>query len=417
MAAMPARPGRPDVLRSMNDNAALNLLISSGPLTRAQIGRATGLSGPTVSQVISRLLMTGVIGEAGLVASRRGPEAVSYRVRTEAKLGVALQMLPGSAIACVVDASGQAQPVADVRLPRDRTAASDVAAAVEAACRASKLPSAGIVAVSIGVPGAVSPDSDHLNFVGPLPGWPRREVRSQVEAGLHLKVLMDNDANLAAIAEHEARQDEEDFALLWQGEGLRVASVVDGLVQRGASGGAGEIGYLALPGLAGTGAKPVTLQDQAGSPAVIRIVRSFVKSVRTYEVALVALKSSPQRAAILAELASNTAQALIPALAVLDPARVVLGGPTGAAGGAEYARLVQTYLQRSTRWRVPVTQTVVPDNPVLRGATLTLAAYLTELLLASATNNRPGVGAEHQGPVASDEARKGENNDRFIIAA
>jgi len=51
MAAMPARPGRPDVLRSMNDNAALNLLISSGPLTRAQIGRATGLSGDWIGIV------------------------------------------------------------------------------------------------------------------------------------------------------------------------------------------------------------------------------------------------------------------------------------------------------------------------------------------------------------------------------
>jgi len=195
-------------------------------------------------------------------------------------------------------------------------------------------------------------------------------------------VLMDNDANLAAIAEHQTRADEDDFALLWQGEGLRVASVVDGQVQRGASGGAGEIGYLAYPGEP-SNTKPATMQDAAGSSAVTRLVHGHVSSVRSYEAALEALRTSPQRAAILAELAPRTAETLIPALAVLDPARIVLSGPTGAAGGAEYARLVQTHLQRSTRWHVPVLATAVPDNPVLRGATSTLAAYLTQLLLAS----------------------------------
>jgi len=404
MAAMPAVPGRPDVLRSMNDHAALSLLIADGPLTRAQIGRSTGLSGPTVSQVIGRLLATGSIAEAGHVTSRRGPEAVSYRVRTEARRGVALQMLPGSVTACVVDASENTGPVVEARLARDRSAGGDIAAGVGAACEAADQSRDGIVAVCVGVPGAVSPDSGHLNFVGPLPGWPRRDVRAQVEAQLNLTVLMDNDANLAAIAELKTREDGDDFALLWQGEGLRVASVVAGQVQRGASGGAGEIGYLAFAGADPDAAKPSTMQDAAGSTAVTRLVHGHVKSVRTYEAALDALRTSPQRAAILAELAPRTAETIVPAVAVLDPARVVLSGPTGAAGGAEYARLVQAHLQRSTRWRVPVIATAVPDNPVLRGATSTLAAYLTELLLASV--GRPGVGAATSRSRPKDETMR-----------
>ncbi|HWU11802.1 MAG TPA: sugar kinase, partial [Streptomyces sp.] len=48
-------PGTPRVLRAMNDRAALDLLVSQGPLTRTRIGELTGLSKPTASQLLARL--------------------------------------------------------------------------------------------------------------------------------------------------------------------------------------------------------------------------------------------------------------------------------------------------------------------------------------------------------------------------
>ena len=377
----------------MNDRTALGLLIANGPMTRSQLRLATNLSGPTTSEMVRRLSAAGLVDEAGHVPASSGPDAVAYRAHTQTSRGVALQMLPKSALACVVDASTGESPAAEVPLTQTRSATTDVAAAIAAACAIADQDSKDIVAVSVGIPGAVSPGNSHLNFVGPLPGWTRRDVRAELEQQLALAVLIDNDANLAAIAELDTRKDKTDFVLLWEGEGLRVACVMDGHVQQGATGGAGEIGYLPSPSAAQTSGKQVTLQDRAGSSAVLRVVRSHINSVRTYDAALDALAHSSLRSAPLEELAERTVEIVVPVLAVLDPPCVILSGPTGTAGGLEFARLVQAHLQRSTRWRVPILPSAVTNDPVLHGAALTLAAYLTERMLGLvdqlATRPRP----------------------------
>ena len=60
----------------------------------------------------------------------------------------------------------------------------------------------------------------------------------------------ENDVNLAAIAEREVGRamGVDDFVLLWADEGVGAAVVIDGRLHRGATGGAGEVGFLPLPG-------------------------------------------------------------------------------------------------------------------------------------------------------------------------
>ena len=103
--------------------------------------------------------------------------------------------------------------------------------------------------VIVGLQGAVDPRTDDLAFTGYLPGWPRKSVRAQLEDGLGIPVLVDNDVNLAAVAERTmgAGRGADDFALLWMGDGLGVAVDLDGRLHRGTAGGAGEIGYLPVP--------------------------------------------------------------------------------------------------------------------------------------------------------------------------
>ncbi|HYU84127.1 MAG TPA: helix-turn-helix domain-containing protein, partial [Kribbellaceae bacterium] len=77
---MAGRPGTPQLLRELNDRAALDLLISSGPLTRAQIGACTGLSKVTASQLLTRLEDRGLVAVVGEQPSGRGPSAALYGV-------------------------------------------------------------------------------------------------------------------------------------------------------------------------------------------------------------------------------------------------------------------------------------------------------------------------------------------------
>ena len=77
---MERRPGTPSLLRELNDRAALELLLTGGPLTRAQLGAQTGLSKVTASQLLSRLEERGLVSVAGELAGGRGPNAALYAV-------------------------------------------------------------------------------------------------------------------------------------------------------------------------------------------------------------------------------------------------------------------------------------------------------------------------------------------------
>ncbi|MET0787621.1 MAG: ROK family transcriptional regulator [Cellulomonas sp.] len=387
MSGTPSQPGTPGLLRAMNDKAALALLLEHGPLTRAQIGELTGLSKPTASQVVTRLEQLDLIDVVGSVPAARGPSAVTYAVRTDRAHAVAVDVRPHRVLSTLVDAAGTEFPVAEVPLARsaaERSAVGDISAAIQAACEAAGTTPDTVVTVIVGLQGAVDPRTDDLAFVGLIPGWPRKAVRAQLEDGLGVSVRIDNDVNLAAVAERVegAGRDVDGFALLWMGDGLGLAVDLGGSLHRGASGGAGEIGYLPVPRAAAElvpSAKD--LQDLIGGIAIKNLARAHGVRGRSFDAVLTDLATHPARPAVLSELATRVAVGVVPVLAVLDPPVVVLGGPTGVAGGRTLAEYVRGHIRRTTRWSPHISVSTVADHPVLRGARSVVGADLRSRLL------------------------------------
>lgn len=383
----PTAPGTPAWLRTRNDREALALLLEHGELTRLQLGELTGLSKPTASQMVHRLAAAGVIKETGEVSAGRGPNAVSYGVQLDVALGVAVDIEERLLTATVVDVSGAEREVVELELPARgarRSATGDVRAAIDAACAAAGADVDSVTAVCIGVQGAVDPRTDALRFTDTLPGWQRRNVRAGLEHELGLSVTIENDVNLAAVAERTrgAAAGAGGFGLLWLGKGLGFALDLAGVVQPGTSGGAGEIGYLPVPREAAS-LDPAArdLQDLIGGGPLVRLARRFGAAGRGYSATIDRLTTSTEaRAEVVAELAPRVALGIIPVLALLDPEQIVLGGPTGAMGGAELATAVAAHVRRTTGWNPRVVPTGIPRHAVLFGACERLAGALQDQL-------------------------------------
>lgn len=107
--------------------------------------------------------------------------------------------------------------------------------------------------VGIGAPGLIDPATGELRDSGGLPEWHRRLVLALQERLPQTRIHVENETNLAALAEQRdgAAQDRDTFVLLWLGHGTGAAVVLDGTLRRGASGGTGEIGFLPVPGTVG----------------------------------------------------------------------------------------------------------------------------------------------------------------------
>ncbi|GAA2558645.1 hypothetical protein GCM10010423_70700 [Streptomyces levis] len=258
-------PASPSTARAINDRLALRLLQQEGPLTAGQLKQLTGLSRPTVADLVDRLTAAGliaVVGEAG--EQRRGPNAKVYGIVADRAHLAALDVRTEGVAVAVADLVGRVLAEASVPIGGDTGTGPAVDQAVALVERVAKEAGADrLHTVCIGAPGLIDPASGELRDSSGLPEWHRRLVAALQERLPEARVSVENETNLAAVAEQRdgAARDRDTFVLLWLGHGTGAAVVLDGALRRGSSGGTGEIGFLPVPG---TGALPTATDCEGG---------------------------------------------------------------------------------------------------------------------------------------------------------
>ena len=249
----------------------------------------------------------------------------------------------------------------------------------------------------IGTPGVLDPRTGDLRLAVNLPAW-HEGVHDALRADLGRPVTIENDVNLAAMAERAAgaAQGTDDFVLVWIGVGLGLATMLGGRLHRGVGGAAGEIGYLPVPGVPlpqdithpATGA----FQSLVGAQAVLPLAAGFgfeavtaAGAVRAAVEAVGSPAATLRRSGeeFLAELASRVATGVAAICVVLDPGLVVLGGEVGLAGGMTLAGRVAAEVSRISPAKPEVVPTGISGGPVLRGAILAAVDQARAELLAS----------------------------------
>jgi predicted NBD/HSP70 family sugar kinase len=384
----------------LNDRAALDLLLGGEMLTRAQISEYTGVSKVTVSQMLARLEERGLVAIAGEQAGGRGPNAALYSVVPSSAYVAGLYVDFDLVSAAVADVTGRR--VAEVSGNPNGTddPVELVRGTIEQACASAGIEVTRLSALVIGSPGVVDPRTGDPRLAVNLPAWHEGALDALTDAW-HKPVVIENDVNLAAMAERAdgAAAGADDFVLVWLGVGLGLATILDGRLHRGTAGAAGEIGYLPVHGapLHTDLRHPASggFQSLAGGSVVRELAagHGFIaptpaEAVRAAVSAAVSAAghgdgSTDRAEAFLGELAHRVAVGVASVCVVLDPGLVVLGGEVGRAGGTALADRVAAAVASIWPSRPRVVPTGVPGEPVLRGAMLAAVARARSALLAS----------------------------------
>ncbi|MEU8987886.1 ROK family transcriptional regulator [Streptomyces sp. NPDC048558] len=384
-------PASPSTARAINDRLALRLLQQDGPLTAGQLKQLTGLSRPTVADLVERLTDAGliaVVGEAG--EQRRGPNAKLYGIVADRAHLAALDVRTEGVSVVVSDLVGAVLAEASVPIGGDMGTGPAVEQAVALVERVAKEAGADrLHTVGIGAPGLIDPATGELRDSTGLPEWHRRLVAALQERLPEARVHVENETNLAALAEQRdgVARDRDTFVLLWLGHGTGAAVVLDGALRRGASGGTGEIGFLPVPGTSG----PPSAVDceggfhsLAGSAAIVELAGAHgvsVEGASVHEpaaagvvreaVAPAAGHAAGDADRFLDALADRLALGVACVVAILDPGCVVLGGEVGQAGGEALAGRVEERVRRMSPLATVVRPSGLGGGAVLRGALLT----------------------------------------------
>jgi predicted NBD/HSP70 family sugar kinase len=359
-------------VRAINDRTALELLLDHGELTRTQLAALTGLSKPTATQLLQRLAEAGLVVARGTTSGAPGPNAKLYTLNERAAFVAAVDVDEHRVTAAVADVTGRT--LGEVSEEVDYTTAEDPVPSVRRvlanACQKGRLRIRDLDQVVLGVPAAYHATADRLTFADHIPGWADPRTLTRLRSSLRRDLVVENDVKLAAVWErrHGVARDVPSFALLWAGTGLGLATDFGGTIYTGATGGAGEIGYirLGLPTSNGTELPPA-LDDLLGLTAVAALAEQHGLSGEPGSAVATARQDLVRGMPFLSELARRLACGLGPIVAVLDPPLVVLAGPTCVPGGEVLVQLVSEELRAISPFNTRLAVSEVDGSPVLQG--------------------------------------------------
>jgi predicted NBD/HSP70 family sugar kinase len=387
---MTANPGRPGLLRTLNDRAALELLASSGALTRAQVSETTGLSKVTASHVLSRLEERGLVVKVGVREGGPGPSAALYGLNPSCGQVIAIEVYPDTTTAVLADITGRVLAETTVWTDVAVDPAEAIHAIAEQLTRAAQISMAQVQVCVIALPAVVEPDTSHIHFCYEMPAW-GGDVIEVIRRKLGLPVRIDNDVNLAAIAERAlgVARDARNFVLVWIGRGPGSAVMVGDQLLRGVAGAAGELGAMPVPGsTVGNGdfdrsryEVAAAFQALVGSQAVQELAETHQIAAENAARSVAAAVGSAAGTGFLDELARRIALGVASICTVLDPELVVLGSDVGSAGGSELAGRVQRTVAGMCLARPRVEASTIVDRPVVRGALLVAVEQARERVL------------------------------------
>jgi predicted NBD/HSP70 family sugar kinase len=239
-----------DELRRHNLATVLEHIHLSGPTSRSDLVAGTGLNRSTIADLIGELGALGLVEEGpGLTASGPGRPSPMVRTRPEGAVVLAIELSVDSIAVATVGLGGHVYDKMRVPRPRGRFSpqetVQDVAKLAEPFL--ASLPAQHVLSgVGAGVAG-VTRRSDGFVHLAPNLGWRNVPLGAMLaaELGLSGQVLVANEADLGALAEHRRGAGTGVAHLIYvSGEaGIGAGLIVDGKPMLGSTGYAGEVGH------------------------------------------------------------------------------------------------------------------------------------------------------------------------------
>lgn len=247
--------GRPSVLRFTNAHGVLKLLRESGSCSRADLVRASGLSAPTVTNVVKDLLAANLVEPLGEGESSGGrpPDLIRFKAERGCMLGIEITAAGMSLL--LTDLNGSELAARTVSFSKRRTTPDAICAYIgeelKALLKRQRRTAGQLLAVAIGVPAIVNVNEGSVLSISTLQGWRSVPLRSMLSRIVNCHIIVENDMNLAALGEQfrGAARSERDFVLIHLGANVGAGICLEGRVHHGAHWSAGEIGYLRLPSI------------------------------------------------------------------------------------------------------------------------------------------------------------------------
>jgi len=350
-----ATPGSQTSLREANRARIVSAVQQRGSITQIELAGVTGLSAATISNIVKELTVAGVLHTAP--TSRSGRRAQEVTLARNLGLVAGVHLAERSLRVALADVTHRV--VAEQRLPlppghRADSSLDRVALMIEEMVESVGATCAEVLAVGVGVPAPIDVASGQVSAGGILRGWGGVVIPEVLGQRLDLPVVVDNDANLGALAEARlgAARGRQHVAYLRVSHGVGLGLVLGGQVLRGRSGAAGELGHLVVEedGLACRCGSRGCLETVIGAAHLLARLTPTHGHLTLRDLVVQAVAGDSTCRTVVAEAGERLGRVAATVCTLLDPEIVVVGGDLSMAGD-----LLLTPMRRALAQRVLVT--------------------------------------------------------------
>lgn len=378
-------------------DSVLRLIWQDHPISRAEIARRAHLSRSTVSEIVAALLPSGLVTEGGPGESLGGRRPIMMHFNDDACCILGVEMGASHVAVALTDLRGRVLDWEHRDHPV-RTDPEGTRRLVTELCEAGLASRRGAAKRLVGIGVAVASPVDPLHPFAlsevVLPAWKGRSGLESLGQRFSVPVMVDNDANLGALAEHwwGAGRGLRDLAYIKVGTGVGSGHVISGELYRGSTGFAGEIGHLSIDpngescicGLRGC------LAMHVGSPALVKRARTLLPeypgsmlagiAISITSIEAGALAADPLAMRVTREAAEFLGIAVAGMLNLMNPSVVIVGGGITGLGDRFLEPLRQTVQLRTRVSSVAGTTIVMsslgPQTVAVGAASLVLKEAL-----------------------------------------
>jgi predicted NBD/HSP70 family sugar kinase len=363
----------PSLMRAMNAAGVVTRLREKGPLSRAELGRLTGLSKPTITSVVAYLEEVGYVEEVArtdgyLSSDVRRPQL--YGFKATSGYVISFDIGADKLLMMLGDLNGNVVARRRVNIRRAARRGPSAVFVGIAQMAGEILAEAGLDMASVrtvvaGTPGVVSPDGV-VTLAPQLPAWEGIDLRTALSDIFPCSVHVEREVSLSLLAERwvGVATGIDDALFINLGVGVGAALLIDGQICRGADGGAGEIGAMPLepgrpstssfgPFESATGGVAFAAQGQAAAKTkagkrILELAGGKDEAIDAAVVFAAAREGDPAAVAIVNRAVEVLAWGISCLVCAFNPHTVVIGG-----GMSRAADLMIDALQRQVAAAVP----------------------------------------------------------------
>jgi len=348
-------------------SAILDLIRSSGVVSRIELADRSGLTGASISRIVKQLLSEGLIAEVGFGDRTGGKRRTLLQLNARSRHAVGVSLDFASITYLVTDLSGKVIARLDAEgIGHEPPGAvvTRIAAELDRLVTSTGVDRDTLMGIGIAVAGRQDSAHTVLRSNPDATEWELFDIEKTLSIAADLPVVVENDSTCAAIGEFWVGRipASADFATVYMATGFGLGLVTNGDIYRGSSSNVGEIGHMVLDvhgppcwcgsqGCLETLAAPARIVQQAlaqpGLAAELGLVGDPATVRQDAErVARAAAADHEQALPVIEESAFYLSRALLSVTNLLDLDQIILAGPGFETAGDIYLRRVGQALER-----------------------------------------------------------------------